>query len=197
MLIVNANCGIENILKKAHKVFKYFYRVLFTNICLPVMELPFPIYSIDDYHDASIFFKLYNLFHYWMLMVDSLYLHMVVNVESRWKIIFWDHLRSYSTWICTTQTFAWLAQICLIKYIYKKWVPTYKDIQSYCKEDTVIFISHFRILSSFFARYIWCILMFTVFVPSDIPFIDNCGLQTRFREKPQVLQVSPTTSRFW
>ena len=41
MQIVNAICGIGNIVNKAHKVFESFYRALFTNICLPVMELLF------------------------------------------------------------------------------------------------------------------------------------------------------------
>ena len=41
MPIVNAICGIGKFANKAKKVFEYFYRALFTNICFPVMELLF------------------------------------------------------------------------------------------------------------------------------------------------------------
>ena len=74
---------------------------------------------------------------------------------------------------------------------------TYTEIQLYREEDTTIFISHFRILSSFFARYFRCILIFNIWVISDILFIENRRVQTRFRARPHVFQVSPMTSRFW
>ena len=41
MPIMNAICGIGKFAKKMKKVFKSFYRALFTNICFPVMELLF------------------------------------------------------------------------------------------------------------------------------------------------------------
>ena len=74
---------------------------------------------------------------------------------------------------------------------------TYTEIQVYREEDTAIFISQFRILSSFFVRYFWCILIFTIWFLSDILFIKNRRVQTWFRARPHVSQVFPMTSRFW
>ena len=48
-----------------------------------------------------------------------------------------------------------------------------------------------------FEHHFWCILTFTIWVLSNIFFIKNCWVQTRFRERPHVSQVSSTTSWFW
>ena len=50
---------------------------------------------------------------------------------------------------------------------------TNTEIQLYHKKDTAIFISHFRILSSFFERHFWCILTFFLFGFSVIYFLSR------------------------
>ena len=61
----------------------------------------------------------------------------------------------------------------------------YTEIQSYLIEDTEIFISHFRILSSFFARYFRCILIFTIWVLSDIFLSRIVGYKIGFMRSPR------------
>ena len=102
-----------------------------------------------------------------MPMVDSLYQNMVVCVESIWKIICkiisdpnpHEHARpkySHDFQKCLDKT----------KIDQQEMGHTYTEIQLYREEDTAIFISHFRILSSFFERHFWCILIFTIWVLS-------------------------------
>ena len=83
------------------------------------------------------------------------------------------------------------------KNINKKWVLCTKRLNRIAKK-ILQFLSHtFGYSPHFLQAIFWCILIFTLWVLSDILFIENCKVQTWFRENPQVLQVPPTTSRFW
>ena len=73
------------------------------------------------------------------------------------------------------QIFVLLFKKCLDKTkIYQREMGhTYTEIQLYCKEDTAIFISHFRILSSFFLRAIFGAYSFSLFGFSVIYFLSR------------------------
>ena len=85
----------------------------------------------------------------------------------------------------------WSIYVWISKKYQQEMGPAYKEIQSYCKEDTVIFISHFRILSSFFARYLRCILIFTFWVLSDILLSRILGYKLGFVRSPKYRKYYP------
>ena len=68
---------------------------------------------------------------------------------------------------------------------------TYTEIQLYCEEDTALFISHIRLLSSFFARYVWCILIFTIWFLSDILLSRIVGNKLGFVPGPTYRKYRP------
>ena len=86
----------------------------------------------------------------------------------------------------------WIKQ----KYINDKWVIRTQIFNCIAKK-ILQFSSHTFGYYPHFQRYFWCILIFTIWVLSNTFFIKNCRVQTRFRARPHVSQVSPTTQRFW
>ena len=73
----------------------------------------------------------------------------------------------------------------------RKMGHTNTQIKLYHEKDTAIFISHFRILSSFFERLFQCILTFTIWVLSNIFLSRIVGYKLGFVRGPTYHKYRP------
>ena len=124
MPIVNTICGIGQFANKAEKLFESFYWALFTNICLPVMELLFqyiPLMTITMLlYFASSTFYFVNECLWWIPYIKIWWYRLSWGRRSFCEIIRnpnpHEHARPKYSHDCSINV--WTKQ----KYINKKWV---------------------------------------------------------------------------
>ena len=199
MLTVNAICGIGKFANKAKKLFESFYRALFTNICLLVMELLFqyiPLMTITMllYFARSTFYFVNGCL--WWIRYIKIWWYTLNRGGGSFCDIIRDpnpneHARPKYSHDCFRNV--WMKQ----KYINEKWVIRTQIFNCIAKKilqvSSHIFGYYPHFWSAIFSAYSLSLFGFSV----RYIFIKNRGVQTRFHARPHVSQVLTTTSRFW